>query len=920
MDAGAVMEARTSHSAFADSAVMEHVADIISSVRGTKPDYTLLASGLEHVFPFDIFGIVLLRHDRQAVRVTTCQRENGVWSASYHQHPLTDSMLEQLLQTPPPASAHMRDYPNGVDGPPSVSGDALSRYPQVRSTFIAPLQVAGHVLGTVELGSMALHQYEDAQLQRLILAVVRVLASAIENAQLGGNTAIQDRQRAALKDVTSALTSKKDLSAVLNQIVDGISQALSVSACILFWNHQDNAVRLGTQARLDQGVLTRFFPFQLQESMPCIISQSILRRQVLSSQDITHDAAYSASTDLFTALTVRSIVCYPLVSGNTVYGTFMLCSPESGGFTPLKMDIFTLFVNQATIAIHNSLLLTSVHQRNHVQEMIERLEQAHKQRLNRLEQGDDSEYLYHEEMALFEHVYAETQRIFGLSLSSFLRWISDQLPTRNERDLQAGFPPIAKETIDLQLPQHAPSSAVASIMQTNPSMSANSESVFPDTFGLLEQTAESALIRAAMLGELSRLILQLRQSTNWVQDAWFVIDLKGNCTYMNPAAEVLCETPLDPLTATYENQLSTPLSLQGQKMPRIEEMFSKWYARMRNSNEVSTYLHQFSQEGVYQQELHCVLADEPLTRTTTISELSQKRASHKSSNTDIHSDRYFLFTRYPLYTQPIGQLEAHALRVQNVTEQVRDEKNRSAFLSAISHDLRTPLTTIKAAVTGLLQKDVQWDPQDRYEMLEDINSEADHLTNLVNSLVELSRIEMGSLSLEKEWCDVGEVFSNATRRMKTMLGAHPLVTRHMPHLPLIYADHNQLKRVFTHLLAFAAHRSPEQSEILVIIDTIPMGQEKLRVRIIDQGPLLPEQERKWLFTSYRETPYDEALALSISKGIVEAHQGTIWVEETEEHRMCFTFTLPIHTYVATNTAEQAYLLDERATFIDESGE
>jgi K+-sensing histidine kinase KdpD len=340
---------------------------------------------------------------------------------------------------------------------------------------------------------------------------------------------------------------------------------------------------------------------------------------------------------------------------------------------------------------------------------------------------------------------------------------------------------------------------------------------------------------------------------------------------------------------------------------------------MRNSREVSTYLHQFSQEGSYQQELYCVLFDEALTSTSVPSSLPTY-TSHQPAASDIHNDRYFLFTRYPLYTQPTGQLEAHALRVQNVTEQVRDEKNRSAFLSSISHDLRTPLTTIKAAVTGLLQKDVQWNPQDRYEMLEDINSETDHLTNLVNSLVELSRIEMGALSLEKEWCDVAEVFSNATTKMKTILANHRLRLNHSPHLPLVYADHIQLNRVFTHLLSFAAYRSPEHSEIHVIIDTVPISGTKLRVRIIDQEPLLPEQERERLFTSYHKIPYDEALALSISKRIIEAHQGTIWVEETDEHRMCFTFTLPIHTYVASNAAEQAYLQDQKATFDNQSNQ
>src|SRR6185312_10414604 len=94
------METRKYSSALEESAIIERVARIVSSVRGAKPDYTRLAAELEQAVPFDIFGVVLLRHDRQAVRVTVCRREIDLWVASYHQHPLKDSMLECVLQSP----------------------------------------------------------------------------------------------------------------------------------------------------------------------------------------------------------------------------------------------------------------------------------------------------------------------------------------------------------------------------------------------------------------------------------------------------------------------------------------------------------------------------------------------------------------------------------------------------------------------------------------------------------------------------------------------------------------------------------------------------------------------------------------------------------------------------------------------------
>ena len=92
------METRTRPPTQEQSAIVERVARIVSRVRGVKPDYARLAAELEPAIPFDVFGIVLLRHDREAVRVVVCTHEADGWIAHYHQHPLKDSMVENILQ------------------------------------------------------------------------------------------------------------------------------------------------------------------------------------------------------------------------------------------------------------------------------------------------------------------------------------------------------------------------------------------------------------------------------------------------------------------------------------------------------------------------------------------------------------------------------------------------------------------------------------------------------------------------------------------------------------------------------------------------------------------------------------------------------------------------------------------------------
>ncbi len=881
------MESRTHTSTLEESAIIERVARIVFSVRGTKPDYTRLAAELEQAVPFDIFGVILLRHDRQAVRVTVCKKDTGGWVAVPHQHPLADSMLEQVLKSP---VLRVNDFPDGLDGLPAVSGDALSGYHQLRSTLIAPLIVEDRVLGTLELGSTALHTYADASLQRLVNAVVRVLAAAIESVQLGGNAAIQDRQRKALKDVTSALTSK-DLSTILDQIVIGVANALNVSSCIVLLDQREGILGLEAQSGLDTDALTRVLDHSLSAYDNCIICQSIMHRKILVSHDIAKDDLYPESRMFFTELGLRSIFCYPLVTGTAVYGVLLACSTEAGGFTPLKADILALFANQATVATHNGVLLKSVHQRSRFQEAVEWLEQAHVKR----KQADIQEHnaLQKAEFELLEHVREETQETFGVSFGSLLRFLSDHLLTQNERDLQAVFYAInGEQALSLVNLSHNSMQEDQTQHSTADGQKRDRKDPFAKTLELLEHTAESALTRAAMLGELSRLIVQLKQSTNWVQDAWFVIDLSGFCLYMNPAAESLCETRLESIAAAYSNQLLTSAAQRQNEPLKIEDVFAKLLPRMRNAVEIRGYLCNVTQANIYQPSMRCTLAAERTAVQLSPRETGERSAGRLESAV---GDRYYQFTLYPLYTQQGGQLEAYALQVQNVTEQVRDEKYRSALLSSVSHDLRTPLTTIKAAVTGLLQADVAWDERDRLEMLEDIDSEADHLTVLVNALVELSRIEMGALILEKEWCDVIEVFYGVLPKLKRVLANRIMRTQFQAQLPLIYADYAQLERVFYNLIENAARHSPDGTEITVILDTIRDEPITVRIQVIDQGVAIPEQERERIFSSiYSQRTYSNGLGLAICKGIVDAHQGSIWVDAAKEGGSCFAFTLPAH--------------------------
>ncbi len=971
------MEARTRPPTQEQSAIVERVARIVSRVRGAKPDYARLAAELEPAIPFDVFGIVLLRHDREAVRVVVCTHEADGWIAHYHQHPLKDSMLENILQrglttfvdkseselylAPDApyeqdlANIEIRNYPEGLDGSPAQSGDALSGRPYLRSTLIAPLVVGDQILGSLELGSIRIDAYAGGALQRLISAVAHVLAAAIESAQIGGSVEIQDRQREELKNVSSALASEMDLSMILNRIVVGIAKALDVSSAIITLDQRRGSLKLVVQYGLDSGFLEKIVEREVALTEQAIIGFTLHRRQPNFSNDIAEDSRFPASQLFASQLSIRSIFCYPLVTGSTVYGALLLCSSEPGGFTPLKLDILSLFASQATIAIHNGMLLEAARERRRFQEAIEQLDTV-RQKHSSFES---------DELLLLERVREESEQIFGVSFSSLLRFISDHLLTSSERDLQN----ILHAVNDEEQPTH--------VKYVN-------EVVLPlleeQKTATLIETAEAALVRAGLLGDVSAaltpVITQLYERIRSdMTTPWFVTDGRGKCIYVNPAAEVFCgihvsldklgnlaslqrpahevgkdalKIDLHEVSWPLEDQMhfDTYLPYSQNSSLTLLDAFAGLLSRIRNADEVRLYLQEFTYSDLVSDDVGLVerqrnFAQLEFSPTNTFrfiiaAEPVQKRPHHQlqvesqmtkdrepfsfylhsakeSRNrfsdpqtmlpSSAPSDRHYQFMCSALYDAQ-GHLLGNALQIQDITEQVRDEKNKAALLSTVSHDLRTPLTAIKAAVTGLLQPDVTWDKQLLNEILEDIDTEADHLHALINSFIEMSRIDMGALVLEKEWCDIVEIVHSTFTVDKRLLAGHPMRTDFQMQLPMVYVDYVQIKRVLHCLIENAVHHSPEHAEIVIAIDTVNVGDEDvvtsedshhyLRVRVIDHGTGIPNEEQERIFkTFYSLDTQGSGLGLAISRGIIEAHQGRIRVEPALGGGSCFAFVLPI---------------------------
>src|SRR5579875_205993 len=972
------MEAKIQSPTLEQSTIVERVARIVSSVRGAKSNYAHLASELEPAIPFDILGIALLRYDRQAVRVTVCKRKGNSWIAHYHQHPLADSMVERILNMQLPSSPGDFDqagkspteliihkYPAGLDGSPAQCGDALSGCPHLRATLIAPLVVADRILGTFELGSTRINAYDDETLQRLIRAVARVLAAAIESAQVGGSVEIQDRQRQELKDVSSALTSEMDLSGILNRIVVGIAKALNGASAIVTCERQAGTLRLQAQSGLDKTVLEAVIEQEVASSERSILGYALLNGQPSVSQNIAEDGRFPLSSAFASELQIHSMFACPLVIGSTVYGVLLLCSPEPGGFTPLKADILSLFASQASIAIHHDILLKSASKRRQFQEAIERLESYLRNNI-RLAEPEG-------EQALLQQVRQESERTFGLRFSSLLRIISDNMLTSGERNIlnNVGVFPLAEGLSE------------ATAWGQYYRDAGNEDRRFQVERVAILTEVEAALARIGLLGgggarpgdagdtlDSSQAraqdpsLSQFNEAvTGYVIEPLFVVDLAGRCMYVTPTAEAFCNRQLSAPTNSLVDSVARVL--RPASSISLQEAFAILLPRIRNAGEVLEYLQAFALEApavgddlIHMQSdgnhhnrnitpdvwasnmLRCVIAAEPIQQETaahfealddqtapteTLPLLDEpgdlERVSQRPLQNGAPTDRHYQFKRYPLYDEH-SRLIAYALQVQDITEQVRDEKNRSALLSAVSHELRTPLTTIKAAVTGLMQPGIEFDEAMLHEILEEIDSQTDYLDGLVNSLIEMSRIRMGALILDKEWCDVREIVHVTLSRMGHILDGRAVRTLFQPQLPLIQADYVQLGRVFGNLIENAVRHSPPGSEIVISLDMVtyhdlldagvPLDEVGagnalkisqrsmisgdrafLRAQVIDHGSGVPDGERERIFKPfYSLYPKNSGLGLAICRGIVEAHQGRIWIEQMPGGGSCFVFVLP----------------------------
>jgi PAS domain S-box-containing protein len=252
-------------------------------------------------------------------------------------------------------------------------------------------------------------------------------------------------------------------------------------------------------------------------------------------------------------------------------------------------------------------------------------------------------------------------------------------------------------------------------------------------------------------------------------------------------------------------------------------------------------------------------------------------------------------TATPLY-DPDGDLARVILNVVDITRFRQAEELKSTFVSVVSHELKTPVALIKGYAETLRREDADWDRETMQESLNVIAEEADHLTSLIDSLLEASRIQAGGLKLQPTDVHLSRLAEKAVAGFRTQTDMHTFELDFPANLPPVWGDPERLQEVLSNLISNAVKYSPEGGTVWV------GGREDrtgTTAYVADEGIGIPPEEQGRIFerfhrveTGLHRSTKGTGLGLYLVKAIVEAHGGRVWVESAPGRGSIFMFTLP----------------------------
>lgn len=361
-----------------------------------------------------------------------------------------------------------------------------------------------------------------------------------------------------------------------------------------------------------------------------------------------------------------------------------------------------------------------------------------------------------------------------------------------------------------------------------------------------------AIANARLIEDAEKRRATLDSVMHSLVDGLILVDRRGRIAYVNPCAEEMLGLPAQ--------------ALLGQTVEAVEREMA---GRVARPEQVIARL----------QAAAADLQNRPTVEFTLVAPSARSLQA-----------RFF-----PIHDAGGGHLGL-GLLLRDITREKELDEMKSQLLSTVSHELRTPLASIKGFATTLLRQDVEWDEATRREFLAIIDEESDRLSELIGNLLDMSRLEAGTLRVEPEATDLERLIQETAAEFQVMTHSH-LIRASLPaSLPLVWADPRRARQVLRNLVENAIKYSPQGGPITL---SAQVQGDSVQVSVADRGIGLEPQQLERIFDRFYQVDSastrrvgGSGLGLSICKAIVEAHGGRIWAESRPGQGSTFHFTLP----------------------------
>jgi PAS domain S-box-containing protein len=271
--------------------------------------------------------------------------------------------------------------------------------------------------------------------------------------------------------------------------------------------------------------------------------------------------------------------------------------------------------------------------------------------------------------------------------------------------------------------------------------------------------------------------------------------------------------------------------------------------------------------------------------------------------------RRFIQSTYTIQRDAANHFMGAFVNVRDITQQRIESETQNTFISVISHELKTPVSIIRAYAETLARPEVSWRPEQVRESLQVIIEEADRLTDEINSLLDVSRFQLNAMPLELSTWSMYEVMEQTCTRLASQAAQHNITfeLRIPPEFPLVIADRNRTRLVCENLLTNAIKYNPAGGPVRI---SASKDNGMAIITVSDQGVGVPPEDQSRIFERFyrvdnrlRREQQGFGLGLYLARAIVEAQHGQIWVESRVNHGSRFSFSVPLAVPKITGESE-----------------